>query len=36
MIPGHWRAGDIVNIFKKGDRKDFGNYRGITLLNVVD
>ena len=19
MVPGHWRAGDIVNIFKKGD-----------------
>ena len=35
MVPGHWRAGDIVNIFKKGDRKDPGNYRGITLLNVV-
>ena len=36
MVPGHWRAGDIVNIFKKGDKKDPGNYRGITLLNVVD
>ena len=35
MVPRHWRAGDIVNIFKKGDRKDPGNYRGITLLNVV-
>ena len=19
LVPGHWRAGDIVNIFKKGD-----------------
>ena len=35
MVPGHWRAWDIVNIFKKGDKKDPGNYRGITLLNVV-
>ena len=35
MIPEHWRAGDIVSIFKKEDRKDPGNYRGITLLNVV-
>ena len=35
LVPGHWRAGDIVNIFKKGDKKDPGNYRGITLLNMV-
>ena len=30
-----WRDGLIVNIFKKGDREDPGNYRGITLLSVV-
>ena len=35
LVPGHWRAGDIVNIFKKGDKKDPGNYKGITLLNMV-
>ena len=29
------RDGLIVNIFKKGDREDPGNYRGITLLSVV-
>ncbi|CAL5222202.1 g4532 [Coccomyxa viridis] len=35
LVPVPWRSGDIVNIFKKGDKKDPGNYRGITLLNVV-
>ena len=25
----------IVSLFKKGDREDPGNYRGITLLNLV-
>ena len=35
MVLGHWRSRDIVNIFRKGDKKDPGNYRGITLLKVV-
>ena len=35
MVPGHWHARDIVNIFKKGDRKDPGKSRGNTLLHVV-
>ena len=30
-----WRKGLIVNLFKKGDREDPGNYRGITFLSVV-
>ena len=33
--PIYWREGLIVSLFKKGDREDPGNYRGITLLNVV-
>ena len=33
--PSYWREGLIVSLFKKGDREDPGNYRGITLLNVV-
>ena len=34
-VPNFWREGLIVSLFKKGDREDPGNYRGITLLNVV-
>ena len=35
LVPPKWREGLIVNLFKKGDREDPGNYRGITLLSVV-
>ena len=35
VVPIQWREGLIVNLFKKGDREDSGNYRGITLLSVV-
>ena len=34
-VPKQWREGLIINLFKKGDREDPGNYRGITLLSVV-
>ena len=34
-IPEQWREGLIVNLFKKRDKEDPGNYRGITLLCVV-
>ena len=33
IVPRQWREG--LNIFKKGDREDAANYRGITLLSVV-
>ena len=35
FVPPEWREGLIVNLFKKGDKEDPGNYRGITLLSVV-
>ena len=35
IVPPKWREGLIVNLFKKGDKEDLGNYRGITLLSVV-
>ena len=35
VVPRQWRDGLIVNIFKKGNREDPDNYRGITLLSVV-
>ena len=35
LVPRQWREGLIVNLFKKGDKEDPGNYRGIPLLSVV-
>ena len=34
-VPMKCREGLIVSLFKKGDKEDPGNYRGITLLSVV-
>jgi hypothetical protein len=34
-IPKDWMKGVIFPILKKGDKKDMGNYRGISLLSVV-
>ena len=33
--PKRWREGVVVNLFKKGDKAEPGNYRGITLLSTV-
>jgi len=33
-IPNEWRNGVIAPIFKKGDRREPQNYRGIGILNT--
>jgi hypothetical protein len=35
-IPQEWSEGTLCPIYKKGDRKQFNNYSGISLLNITD
>ena len=34
-FPERWAEGHIIPIFKKGDRNEASNYRGITLLSII-
>jgi len=34
-IPTDWKKSITIRIFKKADKKQPGNYRGITLLSVI-
>ena len=36
IAPPQWREGLIVNLFKRVDKEDPGNYRDIMLLSVVE
>lgn len=33
-VPQDWKDAQLVTIFKKGDRRICGNYRGISLLSI--
>ena len=35
ITPSDFRDANIITIFKKGDRGNCSNYRGISLLNIA-
>ena len=35
QIPKEWETAKVISIFKKGQRNECRNYRGISLLNVM-
>ena len=34
-FPYQWAVGKIIPVFKKGDRNDANNYRGITIISCL-
>lgn len=35
-VPSNWGQTLIVSLFKKGVKSDLGNYRGLSLLNIIE
>lgn len=35
VIPTEWKDANMISIYKKGDRSECGNYRGISLLSIA-
>ena len=35
IVPDLWKIGNIIALFKKGDKSDPGNYRPVSLTSVV-
>ena len=33
-VPQDWKDAQLITLFKKGDRRQCGNYRGISLLSI--
>ena len=33
-VPHDWKDAQLITLFKKGDRRLCGNYRGISLLSI--
>ena len=34
-FPDHWKRGEVIPIFKDGDKQNVKNYRGVVLLDCV-
>jgi len=35
VVPNDWECGIVIPLYKKGDKMDLDNYRGITLMDVT-
>lgn len=35
MVPDEWKKGKVIAIFKKGNKKQAGNYRPVSLTSII-